>query len=196
MVAASSFLTPLLDVERSGSSPLLSGFFIDINHRGNYQVLDERRCAVPGLPTIAVARSSGISDTIFVLDHVAKFKYIERLENRVPDGDFERSVGIQLTNPATGQVAQDLGGVLDATYGDEVELRCVNFSEESPAYLSVFNLSSLWQIDTVLRKRCDDYRELPPQSSRIEREEVNIVRKVADAKPIKIKMTFPEGIDT
>ncbi|KAL9611934.1 MAG: hypothetical protein Q9167_003457 [Letrouitia subvulpina] len=196
MIAASGFLIPLLDVDRSDTSPLFSGFFIDLDHQGDYQILDEGRCAVPGLPIINSEHSSGISDIISVLDHVAKFKYIERLENRVPNIDFERSVRIQLTNPTTGQLAQDLGGVLDVTHGDELELRCVNISEESPVYLSVFNLSSSWQIDTVLRKGSDDYRELPPQTGRTGKEEAKLAPKITDTKPIKIKMTFSEGIDT
>ena len=115
---------------------------------------------------------------------MAKFKYIERLENRVPDIDFERSVRIELTNPTIGQLAQGQGGVLDVNHGDELELRCVNISEENPIYFSVFYLSSSWQIDIVFRKGSDNYRELPRQTGRIEKEEAKFARKVADTKPI------------
>jgi hypothetical protein len=183
IIAASSFLKPsvgLVDI----SSPL-SGVFIDIKDGTDYQILDERMCRIPGLPTVSIASSSAISDTVSVLDHVAKFKYVESLDNRVPDPDFERSIRIQLAN-SVGNVAEDMG-VLDVTHGETVLLRCLNLSKE-PAYLSIFNLSPLWRIENLLMPKYGDFKDLSPSRE-------GFTQSIADIRPLKIKMTVPDELD-
>ena len=163
-INAANFLTSSLGTVRTFLPPPFSSFAVNIKDDSEIQILDERRCAIPQLPTFPSASSSAISDTVAVLDHVARFKYIENLENMSSDTDFERSVGLQLVHPVTGQIVTGIGDELDVAHGETVLLHCVNLSEERQAYLSVLNLGPLWQIENFLSKKHGDYKELPIQA--------------------------------
>lgn len=183
VIAASNFLK--LSVGLQNVSPPLSGVCIDIKDESKYQILDERMCEIPGLPTISMASPSAISNTVNVLDHVAKFKYIERLENRVPNLGFEQSIKMQLAD-SNGHAVDSMGS-LHVSHGENVELRCLNLSKK-PAYLSVFNLTPLWRIENILTKKYGDYKDLSPAES-------GSTQHVASTKPLKITMKIPEVLE-
>ena len=175
-IAASYFLKASVSV----SQPLL-GVYIDIKDESEYQILDKSRCKIPGLPTIPTVSPSAISDTIKILDHVAKFKHIERIENRVPDLEFEQDIKIELAD-SKGYTVDSMGS-LCVSHGENIELRCLNLSKK-PAYLSVINLTPLWRIDNILKKKYGNYKDLPAWEG--------FTQHVADTKPLKITMTIPE----
>ena len=180
LIAASYFLKGSVGLR--SVSPPLSGVYIDIKDESEYQILDASRCKIPGLPTIPIVSPSAISDTINVLDHVAKFKYIERIENRVPDLEFEQHIKIELADSKGHAV--DSTGSLHVSHGEKVELRCLNLWKKT-AYLSVINLTPLWRIDNVLKKKYGDYKDLPPW-------EGSFTQQVTGTRPLKITMTIPE----
>lgn len=176
-IAASFFLKA-----SEGVSLPLSGVYIDIKDESEYQILDGSRCKIPGLPTIPIVSPSAISDTVNILDHVAKFKHIETIENRVPNLEFEQDIKIELAD-SKGHAVDNMGS-LYVSHGGNVELRCLNLSKKS-VYLSVINLTPLWRIDNILRKKYGDYKDLPAW-------EEGFTQHVADTKPLKITMTIPE----
>ena len=178
-IAVSKFLKT-----QKTSSPL-TGVYIEISDENEYQILDESRCKVRGLPTIPTRSSSAISDTVDILDHIAKFKHIERLENRVPNPEFEQHIKIELVDPK-GHATYSTGN-LHVNHGETVELRCLNLSHK-PAYLSVINLTPLWGIDNILRKKYGDYKDLTPMGS-------NSIPHVADTTPLKVRMTIPKVLE-
>ena len=141
-------------------------------------------CKVPGLPIIPIRGSSAISDTVSILDHIAKFKHIERLENRVPNPEFEQYIKIELADPK-GHVTYT--GNLHVNHGETVELRCLNLSGRS-AYLSVINLTPLWGIDNILRKKYGDHKDLAPMRS-------SSAPPMADSTPLKVRMTIPKALE-
>lgn len=162
-----------------------SGVCIDIKDESEYQILDERICEIPGLPTISMASPSAISNTVNVLDHVARFKYIERLENPVPNLGFEQSIKMQLAD-SKGHAVDSMGS-LHVSHGENVELRCLNLSKK-PAYLSVFNLTPLWRIENILMKKYGDYKDLSPAES-------GPTQRVVSTKPLKITMKISEVLE-
>ena len=181
-IAMSRFLKQMNATEDI-STPLL-GVFIDIKDT-EYQILDERRCEIPGLPTVPTSSPSAIKDTISLLDHLAKFKYIEGLDNRVPDLDFESTIQTQIVT-SRGQVAKDRG-VLQIMHGDVVSLRCFNLSEK-PAYLTVFNLTPLLKVHNVLRKKYGGFKDVQ-QFGR------GGAMSIADVKPLNIAVRVPDELD-
>ena len=177
IIAASCFLKASVGLR--SFSPSLSGVYIDIKDESEYQILDVSKCKILGLPTIPIVSPSAISDTVNVLDHVAKFEYVERIENRVPDLEFEQHFKIELAN-SRGHVV-DSTGSLHVSHGEKVELRCLNLWKKT-VYLSVINLTPLWRIDNILRKKYGDYKDLPPC----------FTQHMTSIRPLKITMTIPE----
>ena len=163
-------------------SPPLSGIYINVKDASRYQIMDERMREIPGLPTILATSPSAINDTLNILDHIAKFKYIEILDNRVPNLLFEQSIKIQVKD-SKGHAVDNMGG-LHVSHGEKVELWCSNLSKQS-VYLSVYNLRPQWQITNLLEKKYGDYKELFPAESLS-------TQRGANTKPLKITMTIPE----
>lgn len=167
-IATSSFLKSSVGLQ-SIDTPPISGVCIDIKDETEYQILDERMCEISGLPTIPISSPLAISNTVSILDHVAKFKYIERLENRVPNLDFERSIRVQLADSKKTHVVDGMG-VLHVSHDEIVELRCLNFSKKV-VYLSLLDLRPLWQIENILgentevTKNCHQSVDIPHNRS-------------------------------
>ncbi len=182
-IVVSNFLKTSVGLQKV--SPPLSGVYIEVKEGNEYQILDQSMCKMPGLPTIPIKSPSAISDTVNVLDHIAKFKHIERLENRVPNLEFEQHIKIELAD-SKGHAVDSMGS-LHVCHGENVELRCLNLSKK-PAYVSVINLTPLWRIDNILRKRYGDYKDLPPL-------EEDSTPHVADTRPLKITMTIPKVLE-
>ena len=183
MIAASNFLKTSVGLQKL-SSPL-EEVHIEITDEDEYQILDESMCKVPGLPNIPIRGSSAISDTVSILDHIAKFKYIERLENRVPNPEFEQHIKIELAD-SKGDATYSTGN-LHVKHGEIVQLRCLNLSGK-PAYLSVINLTPLWEIDNILRKKYGDYKDLVPMMS-------NSIPHMAGSTLLKFRLTIPEALE-
>ena len=178
-IAVSKFLNT-----QKTSSPV-TRVYIEITDENEYQILDGSRCKVHGLPTIPIRSSSAISDTVKMLDHIAKFKHIERLENRVPNPEFEQHIKIDLAD-SKGHATYSTGN-LHVKHGEILELRCLNLSGK-PAYLSVIDLTPLWGIDNILRKKYGDYKDLVPTRS-------SSLPYVADTTPLKVRMTIPKVLE-
>ena len=183
IIAASNFLKTSVGLQKT-SSPL-TGVHIEITDEREYQILDESMCKVPGLPTTPIRGPSAIRDTVNILDHISRFKYIERLENRVPNAEFEHHIKIELAD-SKGHATHSTGN-LHVNDGDFVELRCLNLSHK-PAYLSVINLTPLWGIDNILRKKYGDYKDLAPVRS-------SSIPHVADTGPLRFRMTIPKVLE-
>ena len=142
-------------------------------------------CKVHGRPAIPIRGFSAISDTVSILDHIAKFKHIERLENRVPNPEFEQHIKIELAD-SKGHATYSTGN-LHVNHGEIVESRCFNLSGK-PAYLGVIDLTPLWGIDNILRKKYGDYQYLVPMRS-------IFTPHMADATPLKFRMTIPKALE-
>ena len=182
-IAISGFLKPKLGTENI-STPL-GGVLIDIKEETEYQILDGERCEIPGLPTVSTSSPSAIKDTINLLDHLAKFKFIENMENRVPDLDFEKTIQVQMATSG-GQVAEETG-IIYVMQDEIVSLRCFNRSEE-PAYLTVFDLTPLLRVQNVLKKKYGGFKD-------VQRFGQGGARSVTDVQPLDIRMRVPAELD-
>lgn len=192
IIAKSPFLTSSTKLQGNEALPLpLTSLFIDVKDEREYLILDERKRAIANLPSIPITRSSADIVVVEMLDHVAKFKYIERLENRLPNVNFERSIRVQLVHSATGRAVDDMGGVLEVADGDKVLLRCANFSDK-PAYFGVFNLTPTWRIKNLLMEKHGDSMDLQPLGGR--EKSTNPTYTLECVKPLKIRMTVPKEL--
>ena len=182
-MAVSRFITSKTTTEIPSTS--LLSVLIDIKEETEYQIVTDERRQIPGLPTVPTSSPSAIQDTINLLDHLAKYKYIESIDNRVPNLDFESTIKTEMaTSSWGGQVVVD-GGVLHVRHEDVVSLRCFNLSQE-PAYLIVFDLTPSFRIHNVLKKKYGAFKD-------VQRFGQGGARSSTDTEPLNIKMRVPDG---
>ena len=184
-IAMSRFLKSRITTDNL-STPLL-GVVVDIKEETEYQILDDERCEIPGLPTVPTLSPSSIRDTINLLDHLAKFKYIESIDNRLPNLDFESTIQTQMaTSSGGGQVVED-GGVLHVKHDDIVSLRCFNLSRQ-PAYLTVFDLTPLLRVHNLLKVKYGGFKDVQQFGQ-------GGVRSLTDAQSLSFKIRVPDELD-
>jgi hypothetical protein len=136
-------------------------FNVKCNESNEYEILDASYQRIIGLPTIRLDRNGALDYVVDLLEHLATFKYIEGIENRIPTASFEDSFRIHFSD-GTGN---NLGaaGLLDVKHEDQLSLTVQNFSGK-PLYVALFNLGPSWQIASLT---CEDgggdYRVVPPK---------------------------------
>jgi len=130
-------------------------FTLTRNGDNEFEVLDHLDRKIGSLPTIPVDGTRAMDRVLDVLEHLAAFKYVERIENRIPNVGFEHSFEIQL-EPQVGD-----SRFLDVNDEDKVRLTVKNFASK-PLYLAIFDLGPSWQIDSLLGQRGGaDFRAIP-----------------------------------
>jgi hypothetical protein len=139
-------------------------FNIILNDRNEYEILDGSCQKIPSLPTISLDRHEAVDCVVGLLEHLATFKYIEGIENRIPNTSFQDSFRIHLT----GGAGDDLGaGLLGVNHEGELSLT-VQSTNDRPLYLYTYDLGPSWQIDSLI---CDDgggdYKVIYPKKEEI-----------------------------
>lgn len=144
---------------REGQSCL---FNIGRNERNDYDILDDSYHKILNLPTIPHDRKGALDHVVNILEHLATFKYVEGIENRIPKVSFEQSFTIHLRDAVGNDV--EAGGFLDINHGGELGLTVQNLGEK-PLCLAVFDLGPSWQIDDLLSESGDgDFMVVPPKN--------------------------------
>ena len=185
-MAMSRFLISRTTTQNPSTS--LLSVLIDIKEETEYQIVNDGGRQIPGLPTVPTSSPSAIKDTINLLDHLAKYKYIESIDNRVPNLDFESTIKTEMaTSSGGGQRVEEDGGILHVRHGDIVSLRCFNLSQE-PAYLVVFDLTPSLRVHNVLKKKYGAFKD-------VQRFGQGGARSSSDTEPLNIKMGVPKELD-
>jgi hypothetical protein len=121
-------------------------FNVTRNEHNEYEILDGSWHKIPSLPTISLDRQGAFDCVVDLLEHLATFKYIEGVENRIPNTSFQDSFRIHLS----GGIGDDLGaGLLDVSHEGELSLMVQN-ANDKPLYLYIYDLGPSWQIESLI----------------------------------------------
>ena len=118
-------------------------FTLILNEHKEYEVLDGHGKIVIGLPTVPVDTNGALNVVVDVLQHLAKFKYFEGVENRRPSLTFERS--FSLLPFCDNRASDDCNLKHGAKWGLTIE----NFSDR-PLYVAIFNCTPSWRIVNLI----------------------------------------------
>lgn len=118
-------------------------FSLTLNEDKEYEILDGSNESVISLPTIPVTTNRASDLVLDVLQHLARFKYFERVENRKPNSTFERSFSIFPTCDGQGS------GGFNVKHGGVWGLTMENLGDR-PLYLAVFNCTPSWEIKNLV----------------------------------------------
>jgi hypothetical protein len=151
-----------ISAEEVEGQPFL--FSVERNERSEYEILDGLRQKVTSLPAIPSDRDGALDSVLDLLQHLAAFKYIEGIENRIPTASFTNSFEINLSD----RNGKDLeaGDILNVSHEDELSLTVQNFGDK-PLYVAIFDLGPSWQIASLT---CEDgggeYMVVPSKNDR------------------------------
>ncbi|RYP69872.1 hypothetical protein DL771_005815 [Monosporascus sp. 5C6A] len=136
-------------------------FNVTVNQRNEYEILDGSHHRIWSLPTIPRGGTKAHEAALGILQQLAKFKYIEGIENRTPDPTFEKSFSL-LTVPAPEPAAT---GSFEVGHGDEWGLVIENRGEAN-LYVAMLNLGPSWQIvDLFSDAYMSGFIVIPPKST-------------------------------
>lgn len=98
---------------------------------------------VPNVPRVPVDRFESVDYLIRLMGHLATFKYIESLENRMPDPQFENSFSLTCDSLFGDQ------GYYDMTEGESLYFNFKNKDATDSKYITILNFKSNWGIDNL-----------------------------------------------
>lgn len=161
-----------------GADTLPFLFKLDVNEHREYEILNEYHGKICGLPTVPLDESGqAMNQVMTILDHLARFKQIEAIENTLSDGSCDKLVEIQLST-SSGET-HGKKGFLEVKHGEEL-LLVVQNKGDRPLYLHIYDLKPSWQIQNILK---GEYLTLLPKNPKG-------LSSGVDKK--KLKMTVPE----
>ena len=130
------------------------------------------------LPTVPLDESGQATNQVMtILDHLARFKQIEAIENTPSDGSCDKLVEIQLST-SSGEI-YDKKAFLEVKHGEEL-LLVVQNKGDRPLYLHIYDLKPSWQIQNILR---GEYLTLLPKDPK---------KMFSGVEKKRLKMTVPE----
>ncbi|RYP68848.1 hypothetical protein DL771_006466 [Monosporascus sp. 5C6A] len=140
-------------------------FNVTVNEQNEYEILDEshqRICNLPAIPKNNQKPAEAREAVLGILQHLAKFKYLEGIDNRTPDSNFEKSFLLTpVPNPEPGA-----SGNFEVNHGDEWGLIIENLGE-TDLYVALFDFGPSWQIiDIFSNAYKNGFLVLPPKSNR------------------------------
>ena len=170
----------VLEAGRSGFVRLAAAgeavdFHVAVNEKGEYEILDHEGAALRGIPSQLSIRSFGaVPRLLQYLDHLAKFRNVQQLENQNPDPDLAGKLEVELLD---GGTAQSHGRRAELRPGEVVALRMTNRSSRI-LNLAVLDLRPDWEIVQVFPQRYDfDFCPIDP----------------GDAKELRFRGRLPRG---
>ncbi|KAL9124340.1 MAG: hypothetical protein Q9217_006323 [Psora testacea] len=118
-------------------------FHVICNASEAYEILDASHETITALPSLHALRLGAIEGTLAMLEHLAKFKRFESIENRLPSKNFEQSFTI-VPNCET-----EVTGFYNVSHGGEWQFLVENLSDEA-LYLTIFDLRPSYQIKNLV----------------------------------------------
>ncbi|PYH47506.1 caspase family protein [Aspergillus saccharolyticus JOP 1030-1] len=124
-------------------------FYLESPQNETYRILDSSGDAILGFP-FHPAEDSGVSDEVLrALEHMATFKFIEGLDNRNPNPQFEAMFRYTLLDQLNSPY--DFTGTLDVDDATIVTLEFENLSQGTPLYMTVLDMNPSWGISCLTR---------------------------------------------
>jgi hypothetical protein len=132
-------------------------FNITVNDRNEFEIQNESYERIMSLPTISVNQEGAWDKIKSIMEHLAKFKQIEAIENQNPTPSLDNSFYIQVN--ASSRDAYNSKGVLEVKDNDPLEL-VVRNDGASCLYVHIYAMGPCWQVENLLSA---DYLTLPPK---------------------------------
>lgn len=141
-----------------------SAFTVIINKFRELEIVDQLGRCIPTLPTVPYHKDGSMNLMIDVLEHISSYKFIEALENRLPNPSFAGQFKVRIANSA-GETA-DTSGMLVVKHQKTLTFRVENAGEK-PAYLHLYDLGPEWQIEALITQDGGpDFLVIPAKSDR------------------------------
>ena len=121
-----------------------------------YEILDASCERIANLPSVPAIQDGATEHVLHVLQHLAKFKRFEGIENRIPDASFEASFAISSNNRVQAT------GFYDVGHGGEWQFIVENLSK-NPLYLTTFDLQPSGQIKNLVSDSDGGYLVVMPK---------------------------------
>lgn len=121
-------------------------YHVRLNRLQEYEILDSSGKAVENIPAVPITDRESVQKAIGILEHIAKYKSIESLENCIPTPSLERSFEVGFKNSAGTTL--ETSGIIEISDGDKLKVVFQNTSER-PLFFSLYDLNPLWQIKGV-----------------------------------------------
>ncbi|KAI0549741.1 caspase domain-containing protein [Xylaria curta] len=158
-----------LSLHVSKEDPTACMFGVSLNDQGQYEIVDAHHQRVWSLPTVPSGAQGAESKLMDILQHVANFKYVEAIENKKPNAEFEDS--FSLVSYVDGSVL-NISGVINVRHEGVWHLKLTNCSKSDCLYMAIFGFTSSWKVENLLTKagqgeflivEANDERDLPIQ---------------------------------
>ena len=134
-----------------------SVFQLLFNNEENYEVHESSRSHISSLPSVPGNRDQGLEAVRIRLDHLARFKFFEAIENQHPDPEFGSCFSLEVNS--------DIGpdGWFDLKHGDTWQLTFKNLCD-SPLYFVIFDLRPSWEVCNLMwESEGRDFIVIPPR---------------------------------
>lgn len=115
----------------------------------SYELVDRSGNLLLGIPPIMAAGEDSRQHVLDVLEHLAVFKVFEHIENHPTSVNVASSLNIKWTDTSGHEfIDQEIFHVI---HGQELSLNLENTGVRA-LYISIYNLTPLWQIHNMVRK--------------------------------------------
>jgi len=125
-----------------------TAFQVIMNAQNALRILDATRKTIRDLVPI-LPRDSNQTTLLNMLDHVARFKFIEGIENQLPSQLFENSFRLSTLH----KPAED--GFFAVEHEKELVLVLENLTDH-PLYLTLFIFTEFWEVRNLVSERGED----------------------------------------
>ena len=161
----------------------LCPYQVTVNDTSEYEVLDALDNRLANIPVVSAQSARAVPYMIRTLEHIARFKFVEALENRLVASWLETAFTVNLFD--SQQHSLDASGVIKVRANEAINFIFHNHSSR-PLYLTVYDLTPSWQIQGILSSAGGpDYWVIQPKDT---------AKSHTGQKNIPMKMVIPEEI--
>jgi hypothetical protein len=156
---------PTLQLSDKDYKTVAPMYHIRSNERNELEILGASFDALETLPALHTSQDDACKDIADMMDHVARFKLIESIQNRLSSPFLEKRFTIHFEDENKTVMEE---GALKIPDGGTFKLVFTN-TGYIPLYLSIYNLTPLWQVTGLLQNGgAGYYRVVEPKNSTVE----------------------------
>lgn len=140
-------------------------YHIRSNERNELEILSASLDALATLPALQTSQDNVFTDIADMMNHVARFKFIESTQNRLSSLFLEKYFAVHFEDENKNMIEE---GALTIPEGGTFRFVFTN-TGHIPLYLSIYNLTPLWQVKGLLQSGGGGhYRIVEPKNSTAE----------------------------
>jgi hypothetical protein len=138
----------------------IPSFSVVIENKSHYSILDSKGCPITNLPLVALSSPHARSEIYRILEHLAKYSFVEMLENRRIDDllDTEFSISVKSETDLHSPLNSDLNTSVQD--GSKIEIILRNLCNET-LYFAILNLTALKKVKHIYPRHKSNQAILP-----------------------------------